>query len=218
MQLWAEKDAKDAKAAKDAADAAAAAEAAKVAEEAKKAEEVKIAEEAKKAEEAKAAEEAAKWTDIEDNALLNMKAQGISWKDIGIIMGRKDKDVVKERYKELMAAKDKEDVVAGKDESGEEKESKGEKGKQGKKDKDGKKDKHAKSKEKESKEKELKGILKNGGKDKGKESKKAEGDSAAGPPIINLVIEEDDELSKDDVSLPVGSCLLVFFGSTPYRS
>ena len=124
-----------------------------------------------------------------------MKAQGIDWKDIGIIMGAKDKDAVKARYKELMAAKDKEDAGAGKGETSEKKEKKG---KEGKKHKEGK-DKEGKGKEKE---KGLKGILKNGGSDAGTpEYKKSEAESSGGRSAINVFFEEDDELTKDDVSL-----------------
>ncbi len=148
-----------------------------------------------------------------------MKAQGISWKDIGIIMGGKDKAVVKARYKELMAAKDKEDAVAGKSESSEGKDAQGKKGKEGKKHKEGKTDKGGKSQEgkwKESKEKELKSILKKGGKEKkNHDSNKLEEESTAGRPIVNITIEEDDELSKNDVSCQsVCACLSVSLSNT----
>lgn len=133
-----------------------------------------------------------------------MKAEGISWKDIGIIMGGKNKDVVKARYKELMAAKDKEDAVAGKSESSKGNDAQVKKGKEGKKHKEGKTDKEGKSQEgkwKESKEKELRSILKKSGKEKkNHHSNRLEEGSTAGRPIVNITIEEDDELTKDDVS------------------
>ena len=154
-----------------------------------------------------------------------MKSHGINWKDIGIILGGKDKHVVKARYKELMATegKDKEDAVIGRSGGSEKKVSEGKKGKDGKKDKDGKKgkegqDKESKGKEskgKESNEKELKSILKSGGKEKGmKEPKKNEVDLVATRPVINVLVEGDDELSKDDVSDLVLFRLLIFFVST----
>ena len=141
-----------------------------------------------------------------------MKAQGIDCKDIGIIMGGKDKHEVKARYRELMAAKDKQDAVAGKGETSGQKQSNEKNGKEGKEDKEGKskdgkdgngKDgKDGKSKERKEKEakEELKSILKRAGKDAGTESPKTKGGSTGGRPVINVFVEEDDELSKDDVS------------------
>lgn len=141
-----------------------------------------------------------------------MKAQGIDCKDIGIIMGGKDKHEVKARYRELMAAKDKQDAVAGKGETSGQKQSNEKNGKEGKEDKegkskdgkdgngkDGKDGKSKQRKEKEAKE-ELKSILKRAGKDAGTESPKTKGGSTGGRPVINVFVEEDDELSKDDVS------------------
>ena len=140
-----------------------------------------------------------------------MKAQGMDCKDIGIIIGGKDKHEVKARYKALMAAKDKENAVAGKGETKGQKESQEKSDKEGKKDKggkskggkggNGKEGKDGKSKdgkEKEAKEQELKSILKRAGKDGGIETPKTKGNSTTGTPVINVF--EDDELSKDDVS------------------
>ena len=117
-----------------------------------------------------------------------MKSQGIDWKDIAVIMGAKDKHAVKARYKELIAAKDKEDAGAEKGDK---------KGGEGKKQKEGK-GKESKGKEKE---KELKGILKNGGSDGGAtEHKKSDAGSPSSRSNINLFFGEDDELTKEDVS------------------
>ena len=146
---------------------------------------------------------------MQDKALLAMNAQGIDWKDIGIIMGGKDKDAVKARYKELMAAKDKEDAGTGKGESSEKKEKKGKEGKKHKEGKEGK-DKRSNGKEKE---KELKGILKNGGSDGGTpEYRRSEGESSGGHSAINVFFESDDELSKDDVSACI-ACTCFFASS-----
>ena len=131
-----------------------------------------------------------------------MKSQGINCKDIGIIMGGKDKEVVRTRYKELMDAKDKENAAAGASES-KEKKSKEKKVKEGKQKEEKRKDgkhKEDKGKGKEPKDNELKGILKNG-KDKAEhKSKKKEEGSNGSPTIINVMIGDDDELNKDDVS------------------
>ncbi|KAL9614077.1 MAG: hypothetical protein Q9167_001431 [Letrouitia subvulpina] len=84
------------------------------------------------------AQEAKAWTPLEDAALLGLKAQNKSWKEIGeIILGR-DKDELRNRYKELNpnatadGGKDKgnsvngaKDVTGGKNESGKGKKGKG---------------------------------------------------------------------------------------------
>ncbi|KAI4112419.1 MAG: hypothetical protein LQ345_006430 [Seirophora villosa] len=69
----------------------------------KPAESPKPDEAAKPAEEAKPADEAAKapWTPAEDVALLSLKGQNKSWKEIGEVLVGRDKDELRDRFKEI---------------------------------------------------------------------------------------------------------------------
>ncbi|KAL8719789.1 MAG: hypothetical protein Q9225_003250 [Loekoesia sp. 1 TL-2023] len=61
---------------------------------------------AKPAEDAKPAKDAAKapWTPAEDVALLSLKGQNKTWKEIGDVLVGRDKDELRSRYKEIGAA------------------------------------------------------------------------------------------------------------------
>ena len=139
--------------------------------------------------------------------LLNLKNLDLSWKDIGVIMG-KDNDAVKARYKELIAAKEKTEAAADAGESA------GRKSEE-KKDKEGKSKEHKhkedKSKGKENKDEEPKSILKKAAKHK--EPKQGEVGSNGTPQIINVVLGGDDELSTEDVSRSVLVCLELLISS-----